>query len=70
MKVLETCTEHEEVVVVYQVEAYSNRSRRGCPLCFAIKEKEELEEKVTTLEEERDDLKSKLEEAQQDLKGS
>jgi hypothetical protein len=70
MKSLETCAEHEEVIVVYQEDRYSDRLRKGCPLCAAIKEKAELEEKLTTTEEERNDLKEKLDEAQQDLKDS
>lgn len=56
MSVLESC-EHSDAIVVIE-NGYK------CPVCEQEKEIEELNDKIKDLENERDELKEKLEESE------
>lgn len=61
---METCTEHDHVVVVYDDGGYN---RYPCPLCQLLEQKQTLDDRVDSLEGELDDLQLKVEALQTDL---
>lgn len=56
---METCTEHDYVVVVYDGHGYQ---RSPCPLCDAVQTAKDLVEAIEELQTERDGLKGDIKE--------
>ena len=54
---METCTEHDDVVIVY--DGHGNY-RSPCPLCDAVQTANDLVEAIEDLQAERDRLKGDL----------
>ena len=62
---LETCTEHDDTIVVYERNGYN---RAQCPLCEAVQTAEDLVEAIEELQTERDGLTEEIANLKIDLK--